>query len=250
MKKLFTLIELLVVIAIIAILAAILMPALSSARARAASTSCINNLKQNGLAIQQYVDANTCAIMYYDTGGTGGELTYLRLLTRVTSPSMTTSVGKKFGAMNLITNPRQVMCPSAGPDRWVKWDQTYGCINDYRVMPPDTVMTKSEWQAWRKNFNAKGNGSCVYRPQFVHRPSTFFWLCDSYSSNKKGQYYRVFQTVNELPYAIHNGRINILFADGHAELLDPYELGKKFPANEGWVGKQAFLADGTKIAFN
>ena len=70
MKKNFTLIELLVVIAIIAILAAMLLPALSAARARAHAASCLANLKQIVFGYQSYSAANGGWLRPSTTGST------------------------------------------------------------------------------------------------------------------------------------------------------------------------------------
>ncbi|NUQ00004.1 MAG: DUF1559 domain-containing protein [Armatimonadetes bacterium] len=104
-QKAFTLIELLVVIAIIAILAAILFPVFAKAREKARQSSCQSNLKQLGLAVQQYtqdydervimnggpVDNTTCAGIVLRTGYRGWPINainpYIKNVQIITCPS-------------------------------------------------------------------------------------------------------------------------------------------------------------------
>ncbi len=76
-KRAFTLVEMLVVIAIVALLAAILFPVFARARDKARQTACLSNLRQLGLAAQQYVVDNDDAF-FYNAGAPGSPALYAR----------------------------------------------------------------------------------------------------------------------------------------------------------------------------
>lgn len=67
----FTLLELLVVLSIIATLAALVLPALASAKQQALRAGCANNLRQMGIAFQLYVQDNNCYPLSTSDGLTG-----------------------------------------------------------------------------------------------------------------------------------------------------------------------------------
>ena len=240
LKQRFTLIELLVVIAIIAILAAILMPALSSARERAKSSQCMNNLKQSGLAIQQYVDDHKELMFYLDY------VQWTMLLNRDAFVDYHSTLSQTWKSGTYITNRNSMMCPAIAPFTWqnknwrvVKVDgtqsdvigrhvSTYGFICTAGELQRDKAMTYDEYKAWRSRFYAKGESGYSLRPQFVHNPSSFFLMSDSFhTSCRTAWYWIAFGTATNIAYAAHNGRVNALWFDGHADSNGQGDLTRK-----------------------
>lgn len=261
-KRAFTLIELLVVIAIIAILAALLLPALSRAKNAADSAVCKNNLHQIGVALSLYIDDYGGAYPV-DYAGTNGWLPTLGWLDKLApygvkrplESYLSLSTNRQYAAANstVLSCPSYIKAPGTLYGGSVAYGYNKGGLAQKSINLNGRLAQLG--LAGEILQDANGNLNAVpvrpIRESEIRSPSQMIAVGDSvlvptiFGPKGPGILFGmadlsegIVSAVPNLPLFIslgkrrHNGRMNIIFCDGHVETFKTEKiLDSKNPEN-------------------